>query len=59
MDNFKLPKNFDTEEFRQVANGFFQAEGHISCRIRGNSFSPVCVINQNLSAESLDFFLTL
>ena len=44
------------EEFRLVANGFFQAEGHISCRIRGKYFSPVFVVNQNLTAKSLEFF---
>lgn len=40
-----------------VANGFFQAEGHISCRIRGlrSYFSPVLVVNQNLSLKSLEF----
>ncbi|OSC96138.1 hypothetical protein PYCCODRAFT_1338128, partial [Trametes coccinea BRFM310] len=47
------------EEFRMVANGFFQAEGHISCRIRSKYFSPVFVVNQNLNQKSLEFFLTL
>ena len=42
-----------------VENGFFQAEGHISCRIRGKYFTPVFVINQNLNPKSLEFFLTL
>lgn len=59
MDKFKLPKEFNPEEFRQVANGFFQAKGHISCRIKGNYFSPLFLLNQNLSGESLYFFLTL
>ena len=58
-DNYKLPSNFNWEEFRLVANGFFQAEGHISCRISGKYFRPVFAINQNLSAKSLEFFLTL
>ena len=58
-DEFKLPSNFNSEEFRMVANGFFQAEGHISCRIRGKYFSPVFVVNQNLTAKSLEFFLIL
>ncbi len=58
-NNFKLPPNFNPEEFRLVANGFFQAEGHISCRIRGNNFTPVFAVNQNLSPQSLEFFLTL
>ena len=39
-----------------VANGFFQAEGHISCRIIGKYFSPVFVVNQNLTPKSLEFF---
>ena len=55
-DEFKLPSNFNSEEFRMVANGFFQAEGHISCRIRGKYFSPVFVVNQKLTAKSLEFF---
>ena len=42
-----------------VANGFFQAEGHISCRIRNKYFSPVFVLNQNLNQKSLEFFLSL
>lgn len=58
-DNFKLPSNFNSEEFREVANGFCQGEGHISCRIRGKYFTPVFVINQNLTLKSLDFFLAL
>ncbi len=58
-DDFKLPSNFKEEEFRLVANGFFQAEGHISCRIRNKYFSPVFVLNQNLNQKSLEFFLTL
>src|SRR2546423_760536 len=58
-DNFKLPSNFNSEEFRLVANGFFQAEGHISCRIRDKYFTPVFAVNQNLTPKSLEFFLTL
>lgn len=57
--DFKLPSNFNSEEYRMVANGFFQAEGHISCSIKGKYFSPVFVVNQNLNPKSLDFFLTL
>lgn len=56
---FKLPSNFNFEEFRLVANGFFQAEGHISCRIRGTYFSPVLALNQNLNLKSMEFFVTL
>ena len=46
---FKLDSNFNSEEFRMVAIGFFQAEGHISYRIKGKYFYPVFVINQNLT----------
>jgi hypothetical protein len=42
-----------------VANGFFQAEGYISCRIKAKYFSPVFVVNQNLNNKSLEFFLIL
>jgi hypothetical protein len=59
MNDFKLPSNFKFEEFQMVANGFFQAEGHISCRIRGKYFSPIFVINQNLNPKSLEYFVTL
>ena len=58
-EDFKLPSNFKSEEFRILANGFFQAEGHISCRIKGKYFSPVFVVNQIFNAKSLEFFLTL
>ena len=56
---FKLPSIFNEESFRQCANGFFQAEGHISCRIRGKYFLPNFSLVQIVSAESLDYFLTL
>ena len=58
-DKFTLPSNFNFDEFSEVANGFFQAEGHVSCRIKGKYFLPVFAINQNFSAKSLEFFLTL
>jgi hypothetical protein len=57
--NFRLPENFNHEEFRQLANGFFQAEGCVSARIKGLYISPVVVLTQNLSNESLVFFVTL
>lgn len=57
--DFKLPSDFNAENFRECANGVFQAEGHISCRIRGNYFSPNFAIVQNLTPESLNFFITL
>jgi hypothetical protein len=59
---FQLPDNLNFSDFRQLANGVFQAEGHISCRIRpgvGNSFFPIFNLVQNYSEESLKFFLTL
>ena len=52
-EDFKLPCNFKSEEFRMIANGLFQAEGHISCRIKGKYFSPVFVVNKNLNPKSL------
>ena len=39
-EDFKLPSHFKSEEFRMVANGFFQAEGHISCLLEVNIFHP-------------------
>jgi hypothetical protein len=42
---FKLLSNFNSEEFRQVANGFFQAEGPISCRIRKKKVLPYFCFN--------------
>jgi hypothetical protein len=56
---FQLPDNFNYSEFRQLANGVFQAEGQISCRIRpgvGNSFFPIFNLVQNYSGDSLNFF---
>ncbi len=49
----------DSESFRQLANGFFQSEGTISARIRDNSVSTVITVGQNLSVESLKFFVKL
>lgn len=60
MVSFVMPDWVDVGVFRQIANGLFQAEGHISCRIvNGKFFAPVFVINQNLTDSSLEFFLTL
>lgn len=52
-----MPSNFNYENFQQVANGFFQAEGAVgACRIRNLKFIPVFVLTQNYSIESLNFF---
>ena len=59
QNSFNLPSGFNSEEFRILANGFFQSEGHISCRIKGKYFIPIFVINQNLYEKSSEFFLTL
>lgn len=59
MKGFKLPSNFNYENFRHTANGLFQAEGHISCRIKNLGFIPVFVLTQNYSLQSLNFFVTL
>jgi hypothetical protein len=59
---FQLPDNFNFNNFRQLANGVFQAEGHIGCRIKpevGNFFFPIFNLVQNFSEESLNFFLML
>lgn len=41
-----------------IANGFFQAEGHVSCRIKGKHFSPTFIVNLNLNSKSLEFFFS-
>lgn len=52
--------NFSGEDFRGLANGFFQAEGTVTARIRSKGFiSPIITLNQNLSKQSLAFFVTL
>ena len=59
---FQIPAAFDFNAYRHLANGFFQAEGHIGCRIRpgvGRSFFPVFTLVQNFSEESLNNFLRL
>lgn len=38
----------DFEQFRQFANGFFQSEGSISARIKGNTIIPTVSVCQNL-----------
>jgi hypothetical protein len=61
-ESFQLPPNFNFNDFRQLANGLFQAEGYIGCRIRpgvGKVFFPVFNLVQNFSEESLNFFITL
>jgi hypothetical protein len=61
-ESFQLPANFNFNDFRQLANGLFQAEGYIGCRIRpgvGKVFFPVFNLVQNFSEESLNFFITL
>jgi len=56
MDNFVLPANFNAAEFRQLANGFFQAEGSVS--VHWLYLSPIIVLMAALpNKESLDFFL--
>lgn len=63
MQEFELPENFDFKKFQELANGFFQGEGHIGCRVRDTggklSFLPVFTMNQNLNEKSLLFFVTL
>lgn len=60
---FQIPVNFNLKKFQELANGFFQGEGHIGCRVRDTggklSFLPVFTMNQNLNEKSLLFFVTL
>lgn len=54
------PNLYNHEEFRQVANGFFQAEGCVSARLTGLfAISPVVVLTNNLFPQSLTFFVWL
>ena len=63
MKEFQLPENLDFKKFQELANGFFQGEGYIGCRVRDTggkpSFLPVFTMNQNLNEKSLLFFVTL
>ena len=54
------PNLYDPIIFRQIANGFFQAEGCITARFTGLfKISPVLVLTHNLFPESLNFFVWL
>jgi ubiquinol-cytochrome c reductase cytochrome b subunit len=60
MSTFVIPTWVDLNTFKQLANGLFQAEGHISCRIiKKKYFAPVLIINQNFTESSQNFFLIL
>lgn len=60
INSYEPSGEFSREEFQQVANGVFQAEGCVSARIRkGLSISPVVVLGQNYSKESVEFFARL
>lgn len=53
------PKNEkgSAEEFAELANGFWQAEGYIGGFFRsGLNFYPICSATQLLSYESIEFF---
>ena len=48
------------EEFQQLANGVFQAEGYIGGHFKsGLNFYPLCTVTQLLSEESIEFFIRL
>lgn len=47
------------EEFQEVANYLFQAEGTISARLRGTRVTNIYSISQVLILESLLFFTHL
>ena len=55
------PDTSNSEMFRKLANGVFQAEGCVSAWFNGNSLtvSPVVNLGQNYSSESLAFFVRL
>jgi hypothetical protein len=60
--NFTTPSIQFSTIFREVANGFFMAEGSITGSFRApNShwFSPQMSLSQNVSGESLSFFVIL
>lgn len=60
IDNFDPSALLGTsEEFQQVANGLFQAEGSITARLRGSAVKPLLSLGQALSPESLLFFTRL
>lgn len=61
-NSFVLPPFFNHELFRKFANGFFQAEGYIGCRLRpgvGRGIFPVFEIAHNYNPAALVVFLTL
>lgn len=48
------------EEFRTLANGFWQAEGYIGGIFRsGLNFYPICSVTQLFSVETGEFFIRL
>nr|ATI20295.1 hypothetical protein [Juglanconis sp.] len=48
------------EEFRTLANGFWQAEGYIGGIFRsGLNFYPICSVTQLFSVETAEFFIRL
>lgn len=47
------------QDFQQLANGVFQAEGSITARLRGLRVTPIFTVGQALSPESLLFFVRL
>lgn len=55
------PVTSDSESFRKLANGVFQAEGCVSAWFNGGSLtvSPVVNLGQTYSLESLSFFVRL
>jgi hypothetical protein len=59
--NYKKSSEDDSKSFQLLANGVFQAEGHISAGFRRNNLTvtPVALLGQNYSKESLAFFVKL
>lgn len=62
QQNFQWVDHFQLKIFQFLADGVFQIESYISCRIRSNKgtiFYPIYHIVQNYNDHSLQFFLTL
>lgn len=55
---------FDDEDFRQLSNGLFQAEGHVGCEFldvkrKALDLRPVVFVSLNSSLESIKYFKRL
>ena len=59
-NNFNSLTFNNVKEFRELVNGFWQAEGYIGGIFRSElNFYPLCTATQLLSKQSIEFFLRL